>query len=107
VSSVKCGPTMTVTRRTTWPEFGASPLVPIGGSVSASLPMVTRPTLIMSIIPDGDVTTPMHNPSHPGLTMRHDCLEPLGLTVTEGASATVLCFSAERRNTQVAQQEGP
>src|SRR5712691_3396980 len=27
----------------------------------------------------------MHNPPHPGLTVRHDCLEPLGLTVTEGA----------------------
>ena len=28
---------------------------------------------------------PMHNPPHPGLTVRHDCLEPLQLTVTEGA----------------------
>ena len=28
---------------------------------------------------------PMHNLPHPGLTVRHDCLEPLGLTVTEGA----------------------
>ncbi len=28
---------------------------------------------------------PMHNPPHPGLTVRHDCLEPLGLTVTAGA----------------------
>jgi addiction module HigA family antidote len=27
----------------------------------------------------------MHNPPHPGLTVRHDCLEPLGLTVTAGA----------------------
>jgi len=39
----------------------------------------------MSIITDGDVTMPMHNPPHPGLTVRHDCLEPLGLSVTEGA----------------------
>src|SRR5205809_4823093 len=39
----------------------------------------------MSIIIDGEVTMPMHNPPHPGLTVRHDCLEPLGLTVTEGA----------------------
>ena len=52
---------------------------------SALMTMVTRPTLIMSIIIDGDVTMPMHNPPHPGLTVRHDCLEPLGLTVTEGA----------------------
>ena len=27
----------------------------------------------------------MKNPPHPGLIVRHDCLEPLGLTVTEGA----------------------
>src|SRR6476619_1138544 len=47
--------------------------------------MATRPTLIMSIITDGEGIMPMHNPPHPGLTVRHDCLEPLGLTVTEGA----------------------
>lgn len=29
----------------------------------------------------------MKNPPHPGLTVRHDCLEPLGLTVTSGAKA--------------------
>jgi addiction module HigA family antidote len=39
----------------------------------------------MSIITEGEVPMPMHNPPHPGLTVRHDCLEPLGLTVTEGA----------------------
>jgi addiction module HigA family antidote len=27
----------------------------------------------------------MKNPPHPGLTVRRDCLEPLGLTVTAGA----------------------
>lgn len=27
----------------------------------------------------------MKNPPHPGLSVRHDCLEPLGLTVIEGA----------------------
>jgi antitoxin HigA-1 len=30
---------------------------------------------------------PMKNPPHPGLSVRHDCLEPLGLSVTEGARA--------------------
>jgi len=25
------------------------------------------------------------NPPHPGLSVRHDCLEPLGLLVSEGA----------------------
>src|ERR1700761_9426521 len=28
---------------------------------------------------------PMKNPPHPGLSVRHDCLEPLNLTVTDGA----------------------
>jgi addiction module HigA family antidote len=27
----------------------------------------------------------MKNPPHPGLHVRHDCLEPLGLSVTAGA----------------------
>lgn len=28
---------------------------------------------------------PMKNPPHPGLSILHDCLEPLGLTISEGA----------------------
>ena len=28
---------------------------------------------------------PMKNPPHPGLSVRKDCLEPLGLSVTEAA----------------------
>lgn len=28
---------------------------------------------------------PMHNPPHPGRIVRQECLEPLGLTVTEAA----------------------
>jgi len=28
---------------------------------------------------------PMKNPPHPGRIVRHDCLEPFGLSVTEGA----------------------
>ena len=28
---------------------------------------------------------PMKQPPHPGLSVRHDCLEPLGLSVTEAA----------------------
>jgi antitoxin HigA-1 len=27
----------------------------------------------------------MKNPPHPGVSVRHDCLEPLGLSVTEAA----------------------
>lgn len=28
---------------------------------------------------------PMKNPPHPGHSVRHDCLDPLGLTVTDAA----------------------
>ncbi len=28
---------------------------------------------------------PMKDPPHPGLSVRHDCLEPLGFSVTEAA----------------------
>ena len=28
---------------------------------------------------------PMKNPPHPGLSVRYDCLEPLGLSVSEAA----------------------
>ena len=28
---------------------------------------------------------PMHSPPHPGASVRYDCLEPLGLSVTDGA----------------------
>src|SRR6266478_3640455 len=27
----------------------------------------------------------MKNPPHPGLSVRHDCIEPLGLTITDAA----------------------
>jgi len=30
---------------------------------------------------------PMKNPPHPGLSVRHDCIEPLGLNITEAAKA--------------------
>ena len=29
----------------------------------------------------------MKNPPHPGLSVRYDCLDPLGLSVAEGAKA--------------------
>jgi addiction module HigA family antidote len=29
----------------------------------------------------------MKNPPHPGLSVRRDCIEPLGLTITEAARA--------------------
>ena len=30
---------------------------------------------------------PRKNPPHPGLIVRHDCIEPLGLTITAAAKA--------------------
>jgi addiction module HigA family antidote len=41
----------------------------------------------------------MKNPPHPGLAIRHDCLEPLGLSVTEGAA--VLGVSRQALNNLV------
>jgi plasmid maintenance system antidote protein VapI len=38
---------------------------------------------------------PMKEPPHPGLAVRRDCLEPLGLTITDGAK--VLGVSRHRR----------
>ena len=31
------------------------------------------------------IASPMIDPAHPGEIVRHDCLEPLGLTVTKAA----------------------
>ena len=30
---------------------------------------------------------PMKNPPHPGLVVLHECIEPLGLTITDAAAA--------------------
>ena len=42
---------------------------------------------------------PMKNPVHPGRIVRHDCLEPLGLSVTAGAK--VLGVSRQTLNNVV------
>ena len=34
----------------------------------------------------GDIEMAMKNPVHPGVIVREECLKPLGLSVTEGAS---------------------
>jgi addiction module HigA family antidote len=41
----------------------------------------------------------MKHPPHPGLSVRHDCLEPLALTVTDGAR--VLRVSRQALNSVV------
>ncbi|MEJ0012554.1 MAG: HigA family addiction module antitoxin [Bauldia sp.] len=46
----------------------------------------------------------MKNPPHPGLHVRVDCLEPLGLTVTEGAK--VLGVSRQALNNLVNARSG-
>jgi addiction module HigA family antidote len=47
---------------------------------------------------------PMKNPPHPGLHVRHDCLEALGLSVTEGAK--VLGVSRQALNNLVNGKSG-
>ena len=47
---------------------------------------------------------PMKEPPHPGLSVRHDCLEPLGLTITEGAK--VLGVSRQTLNSLVNEKAG-
>jgi addiction module HigA family antidote len=47
---------------------------------------------------------PMKNPPHPGEHVRYDCLEPLGLTVTEGAK--VLRVSRQALNNLVNGKSG-
>ncbi len=46
----------------------------------------------------------MKNPPHPGETVRFDCLEPLGLTITEGAR--VLGVSRQALNNLVNGKSG-
>ena len=41
----------------------------------------------MSITTRRNQPMTMKNPTHPGLVVLHDCIEPLGLTITEAAEA--------------------
>jgi len=47
---------------------------------------------------------PMKNPIHPGSIVRHDCLEPLGLSVTAGAR--VLGVTRQTLNNIVNEKSG-
>ena len=47
---------------------------------------------------------PMKNPVHPGRIVRHDCLEPLSLTVTEGAK--VLGVTRQTLNNIIHEKSG-
>lgn len=46
----------------------------------------------------------MKNPPHPGLSVQHDCLEPLGLSVAEGAK--VLGVTRQTMNNLVSGRAG-
>ncbi|MBX3302597.1 MAG: HigA family addiction module antidote protein [Nitrospira sp.] len=46
----------------------------------------------------------MKNPPHPGLSVRYDCLEPLGLSVAEGAK--VLGVTRQAMNNLVSGKAG-
>jgi addiction module HigA family antidote len=47
---------------------------------------------------------PMKEPPHPGLSVRYECLEPLELSVTEGAK--ILCVKRQTLNNLVNGQAG-
>jgi len=47
---------------------------------------------------------PMRNPVHPGQIVRHDCIEPLGLTIT--AAAKVLGVTRQALNNVVTGKSG-
>jgi addiction module HigA family antidote len=44
-------------------------------------------TLIMSITTEGNQVMTMKNPPHPGGVVLRQCIEPLGLTITDAAAA--------------------
>jgi addiction module HigA family antidote len=46
----------------------------------------------------------MKNPPHPGLSVRHDCLAPLGLSVAEGVK--VLGVTRQAMNNLVSSKAG-
>ena len=46
----------------------------------------------------------MKNPPHPGLSVKHDCLEPLGLSIAEGAK--VLGVTRQAMNNLVSGKAG-
>lgn len=46
----------------------------------------------------------MKNPPHPGLSVKHDCLEPLGLSIAEGAK--VLGVTRQAMNNLVTGKAG-
>src|SRR5205809_5880771 len=67
-------------------DVGASPFEATGG-LSSGLIWGTPPTLIWSSTTKvGSQTMTMKNPPHPGLSVRHDCIEPLDLTITGAAN---------------------
>lgn len=46
----------------------------------------------------------MKNPPHPGLSIRHDCLEPLGLSIAKGAK--ILGITRQAMNNLVSGKAG-
>src|SRR6478735_9150453 len=58
--------------------------LPSGGSFFVSKPAKCT-TWICLFITKGDYVMRMKNPPHPGRIVRRECIEPLGLTVTETA----------------------
>src|SRR5271167_4063897 len=49
--------------------------------------MVTPRTLIMSITTERNQAMTMKNPPHPGVVVLRECIEPMGVTITDAAEA--------------------
>ena len=58
-----------------------------GGSGAPRLPLrwTGRGDVDLVDYPEENLAVPIKTPPHPGLCVRYDCLEPLGLSVTEAA----------------------
>ena len=67
-----------------WPACAGHDDVQRAASCSTHCP--TGPRLPLT----GDTAMPMKNPPHPGLSVRHDCIEAHDLTITEAAEIWVL-----------------
>jgi addiction module HigA family antidote len=55
-------------------------------------------------ITKGETTMPMKKPVHPGRIVRHDCLEPLGLSVTDAAK--ILGVTRQALNNVINEKSG-
>jgi len=74
-------------RRSELPPSGLPPISPARGEISQSPNVADGNATAVDDYHREIATMTMKSPPHPGLTVKIDCLEPLGLSVTEAADA--------------------